>query len=119
MKATNVVPLRPPVQTQYERYPLPFFDRAKLCTWSVKPTGNYGADCATGRAYAIEFLRSCDGSAGWTSLLQQIVADMIRAGTSGAFAGHPKVNGIVIGFMGQIGRTVTFAMAPSTVESSQ
>jgi hypothetical protein len=45
---------------------------------------------------------------------------MIRAGPDGAFAdGHPKVNGIVIGFMGQIGRAVTFAMAPSTMESSQ
>ena len=116
----NVVPIRPPVRSQYEKYPLPFFDAAKRCTWSVKPTGNYGDDCATGRAYAIEFLRSCDGTAGWTSLLQEIVGDMIRAGPDGDFAdGDPKVNGIVIGFMGQIGRAVTFAMAPSTMESSQ
>src|SRR5438128_11486800 len=52
--------------------------------------------CETGRRYGIELLNSCDGTVGWTSLLP-IVADMIRAGTNGAFAdGHPKVNGIVI-----------------------
>ena len=71
------------------------------------PTGCYGADCDTGRAYAIEFLQTCDGTAGWASLLAQITADMIRAGTHGAFAdGRQKVNGVVIGFMSTIGRAL-------------
>jgi len=40
--------------------------------------------------------------------LQNIVADMIRAGPDGAFAnGYPKINGVVIGFMGTIGKALT------------
>jgi len=40
--------------------------------------------------------------------LPQIVADMIRAGPSGALPnGHPKVNGVVIGFMQVIGAAAT------------
>jgi hypothetical protein len=89
-------------------YPLPFFNMEKLSTWDVTPTGDYWADCETGKAYAIEFLKSCDGTVGWSSLLQCIVGDMIRVGPSGAFAnGRPKVNGIVIGFMSVISDAVT------------
>jgi len=97
---------KPRTKSQYERYPLPFFSK-RGCTWNVVPSGDYGADCETGNRYAMEFLKSCDGSCGWSSLLQNIVADMIRAGPNGTFAGgSPKTNGIVIGFMGTIGRVV-------------
>lgn len=95
--AGNVVRLRP--LSQYERYPMPFFNAEKHCTWDVRPTGDYTADCRTGRNYAVEFLRSCDGSYGWRSLLQQIVSDMIGAGASRWRDGGVRVNGIVIGFM--------------------
>jgi hypothetical protein len=97
-------------KSQYELYPLPFFNADAHCTWDVKPTGDYTVDCETGRRYATEFLQSCDGTLGWTWLLQSIVADMIRAGTDGTFpSGHPTVNGIVIGFMGVIGRAACVA----------
>jgi hypothetical protein len=43
-------------------------------------------------------------------VLQAIVADMIRAGTSGQYPnGYPKVNGVVIGFMGVIGDAVAWS----------
>jgi len=45
----------PCAKSQYELYPMPFFDRASCCTWKVQPTGNYGDDCGIGKAYAIEF----------------------------------------------------------------
>jgi hypothetical protein len=97
-------PEKTKAKSQYELYPLPFFNRGKRCTWDVTPSGNYSVDCDTGQAFAIEFLKSCDKTNGWASLMQSIVADMIRAGPSGSFAnGCPKVNGIVIGFMGVIG----------------
>jgi hypothetical protein len=117
MSKSNVVRLRdfrePPQKSQYERYPLPFFNRSRHSTWDVTPTGNYTADCKTGRAYAIEFLKSCDGTVGWSTLLSEIAADMIRAGTNGAFPdGHLKVNGIVIGFMGTIGSFLACNVAP-------
>src|SRR5450759_3721906 len=89
-------PKRVKVKSQYELYPLPFFNRKKRCTWDVAPSGDYSADCETGRAFAIEFLKSCDGTVGWVSLMGQIVTDMIDAGT---IAGRPKSKGIVIGFM--------------------
>jgi hypothetical protein len=112
---SNVVQIKdylpPPQKSQYELYPLPFFDAATLCTWNVKPTGNYGDDCKIGRQFAIDFLQSCDGTVGWSALLPAIVADMIRAGTNGAFAdGHPKINGIVIGFVGTLGRVINHAV---------
>ena len=87
-------PAPPPQKSQFELYPLPFFDRDALSTWAVEPSGDYAADCETGRHYAYAFLRSCDGTAGWAAILPQIVADIARAG---------QVNGIVIGFMGAIG----------------
>jgi hypothetical protein len=93
----------------YELYPMPFFNRKRRCSWDAAPTGNYTADCETGRAFAIEFLKSCDGSVGWASLMGQIVTDMINAGTIvGRWPnGRPKSNGIVIGFMSVIGSAVT------------
>src|SRR5260370_417464 len=51
-------------KSQYELYPLPFFNRKERCTWAVKPTGNYSADCETGRPVArLEKLNS-EGSSG-------------------------------------------------------
>ena len=86
---------------------MPFFNRKDRNSWDIKPTGNYTTDCETGTAFAIEFLKSADKTVGWASLMQHIVADMIRAGTDGAHNdGTPKVNGIVIGFMGVIGSAV-------------
>jgi hypothetical protein len=94
-------------KSQYELYPMPFFNRKERCTWDVTPTGDYTVDCETGQAFAIEFLKSSDKSCGWASLMQQIVADMIRAGPNGAFpGGRPMVNGVVVGFMGVIGGAV-------------
>jgi hypothetical protein len=115
---TNVVRLadhRAPKPTKaakqkslYELYPLPFFNRQKRCTWDVKPTGNYGADCETGRAFAIEFLKTCDGTIGWAHVVSMIMVDMIIAGPDGVHGdGSPKTNGIVIGFLGVIGRTLS------------
>jgi hypothetical protein len=98
---------KPRAKSQYELYPMPFFDRASRCTWNVQPTGDYTADCATGRAFALEFLKSCDSTFGWASLLAQISADMICAGLAEQSAtGRPKVNGIVIGFMSTIARAL-------------
>lgn len=108
----NVVQLadyrEPPEQSQFERYPLPFFAADRLSTWAAKPSGRYAEDCANGKAYALEFLKSCDGTAGWASLLPAIVGDMIRAGPSGTFAnGHAEIDGVVIGFMTTIGKVLT------------
>jgi hypothetical protein len=101
-------------------YPLPVFDRDAVCrTRNVVPTGKYGHDCTTGQYCAIEFLRSCDGSVGWSSLLSDIVADMIRAGPDGAFAdGRPKVNGVVIGFMSTLGSALGTATKAATLEDT-
>ncbi len=84
---------------------MPFFNRKKRWTWDVTPTGNYTADCETGQAFAIDFLKSCEGTNGWASLLRSIVLDMISAGTDAD--GHPKAKGIIVGFMGVIGSAVT------------
>src|SRR4051794_10274842 len=84
------MPGRKTLQSQYEKYPLPFFNGKTRNTWDVTPTGDYGADCRTGRQYAVEFIKSCDGTYGWTSLLQCVVADMIRAGTAGTHADWPS-----------------------------
>jgi len=108
VRIKNYLPARPRQKSQYELYPLPFFNAKTRCTWNVTPTGNYGADFETGRAYAIEFLKSCDGTIGWSSLLSNIVADMIRAGPKGrVFAdGHHSAGGIVIGFTSTIGEAL-------------
>ena len=114
MTANNVVRIKdylpppPPRQkrqkSQYELYRLPFFNANAHCTWQVKPSGNYFDDCETGRAYAIEFLRSCDGTVGWSSLLTEIVKDMIGAGPVGTWPdGGVRINGVVVGFIGTIG----------------
>ena len=83
---------------------IPAVGASAFC-WDAAPTGNFTADCETGRAFAIEFLKSCDGTVGWASLMGKIVTDMIDADTIvGRWPdGRPKSNGIVIGFMGVIG----------------
>lgn len=94
-------PEKAAVASKYEKYPLPFFDRERLLTWAAEPTGRYGEDCETGRAFAIEFLKSNDGTFGWATLLGSIVNDMIRAGPTKELwgSGRPRSNGLVIGFM--------------------
>jgi hypothetical protein len=114
--ASNVVQFadhrEPPQKSQYDLYLLPFFAAGCHSTWAVKPTGDYCKDCETGRRYAIEFLRSCDGTLGWSTLLTQVVGDMIRAGPDGNWpSGRAKINGIVVGFMGTIGKTLTSVYA--------
>lgn len=106
VRIEDYLPPPPPrTKSQYELYQLPFFNSAARCTWDVAPTGNYSDDCETGKAYAIEFLKSCDGTVGWSTLLAQIVADMIRAGPDGTWSdGRGRLNGVVIGFMGTIGK---------------
>jgi hypothetical protein len=97
---------RKPV-TQYDKYPLPFFDKKNRLTWSVKPTGDYFADCETGRSYARQFLASCDGTDGWASLLYQIVSGIVRTGPEKRWKdGGVACGGIVVGFMGEIGRAL-------------
>jgi hypothetical protein len=98
---------RPEVKSQYELYPLPFFDAKNRCTWAVEPTGRYDYDHATGEQFGRRFLKSCDGSYGWATLLGQITADMITAGLNTKAAdGRPEINGIVIGFMRTIGNAL-------------
>jgi hypothetical protein len=103
-------PKRVKVKPFHKQYPMPFFEPLKaggINAWNVTPSGNYTKDCETGCTFAIQFLKSCDRTYGWQSLLQTIVADMIRAGPSGSFPnGYPKVNGVVIGFMSVIGSAV-------------
>jgi hypothetical protein len=97
-------PKRVRIKSQYEKYPLPFFNRKKRCTWDIQRSGNYRADCETGAALAKEFLASNDGTHGWHSLLQSIVTDMIRAGPPADLwpDGKPHSDGVVIGFIGII-----------------
>lgn len=94
--------------SQFELYPLPFFDRNaphETRCWTVTPTGNYSDDCDTGAAYAIEFLRSCDGTYGWKSLMANIVMSMIRGGQQPNV--EPEQSGIIIGFMSTIGMALS------------
>ncbi len=110
---TFTIPARPRALSQYDLYPLPFFAAKDHSVWAVRPTGNYCDDYETGKAYAIEFLKSCDGTIGWSTLLSQIAGDMVLAGPTGAWpTGKPKVNGIVIGFMGTIGTALAQDFAP-------
>ena len=95
-------PKRKKGESVYELYPMPFFNVRKRCLWDVAPTGNYTADCETGHAFAIEFLKSCDGTWGWAALVRWIVLDMIKAG--------PETNGIIVGFMGVIGDALATVM---------
>jgi hypothetical protein len=104
VRLRNRAPRRQKGKSQWERYPLPFFNRQKRSLWNVAPTGNYETDCKTGREYAIKFLESCDGTPCWAHLLPHIVGDMIRAGPvdkDGQGGSYP--GGIVVAFMLTIG----------------
>lgn len=81
----------------YDLYPMPFFDKSRRCCWAVQPTGDYRKDLDTGRDYAVQFLSSCDGTVGWSTLLGSIVCDISRSGDT---------SGLVIGFM----RVISAAM---------
>ena len=39
-RAPAAVAKRQKVQSQYERYRLPFFDAKRLSTWAIEPTGD-------------------------------------------------------------------------------
>lgn len=96
--------------SQFDLYRLPFFDaNSSSPCWAVAPTGKYAEDCDTGAAYAIAFLRSCDGTYGWGSLMASIVTSMISAGRAGPWHadGRKKNNGIVVGFMSAIGSALS------------
>jgi hypothetical protein len=65
-----------------------------------------------GRAYALEFLGSCDGSYGWNTLLGCIVTDMTA---QGPVRGHwpdggVKADGIIVGFMAVIAKASAVIM---------
>ncbi len=49
-----------------------------------------------------------NGTVGWSSLLAQIVGDVIHRGPQGKkFSdGHRSPGGLVVGFMGEIGRAL-------------
>lgn len=66
------------------------------CYWSVKPTGDYGKDCDTGRDYARMLLPHLKYNAGIT-MLGCIVLDMINAGDRAG-------KGLIVGFMAEISR---------------
>jgi hypothetical protein len=100
--SAKIVKLRP-VRSLYELYPLPFFDAENHNTWAVRPSGDYGADCETGKKFAIKFLATCDGTNGWRALLQFIVGDMIRAGPTKGSRGRPSIDGVTVGFLSIIG----------------
>jgi hypothetical protein len=108
--AATIVRRRTKTTSQYDLYPMPFFNREQRCTWDVKPTGDYGVDCETGREYAVRFLESCDGTIGWGSIVGQIVGDMILAGPDEVARGRKSSNGVVIGFMGVIGSVLAACM---------
>src|SRR5436309_36224 len=58
-------PPRKKCKSQYDLYPMPFFNKKRRCTWDVKPSGDYGLDFKTGQSFAIEFLRTSNHSCGW------------------------------------------------------
>jgi hypothetical protein len=67
--------------------PKPKRDQYPRCWWHVKPTGDYGADCATGEKLGLEYLafEAEDDGGGNLAL---IVKDMPR-----------KLTGIEVGFL--------------------
>ena len=77
------------IQSMYENYRLPFFDGKRLSRWSVSPTGEY--DDFERRRHALEFIRSCDRTNGWITLLPGIVGDIVGSwsGNVGR-AGKPR-----------------------------
>lgn len=114
---TFSVPGRKKGQSVYEKYQLPFFDKKRLITWAVEPTGNYQEDFEKGVAFAIELLKSNDQTHRWEALVSWIISDMVRAGPTGQRYGRPEVNGIVTGFGRTIGRALAWGRLPVPVEN--
>jgi hypothetical protein len=105
-------------KSQYELYPMPFFSAAAQDTWTAKPSDDYTADCELGRAHAIRFLQSCDGTVGWASTFSQIVGDMISKGPQGKRwgDGHVSPGGVVVGFMSTIGKALAIGLSYRKVD---
>lgn len=59
--------------------------------WHVKPTGDYGADCKTGEALALEYLAFEEKDESGAGHLQVIVGDMPR-----------DLTGIEVGFLATV-----------------
>jgi hypothetical protein len=68
--------------------PKPKRGQSPRCFWHVKPSGDYGKDCETGRRLALEYLALEEEDTGGPGHLQHIVMDMPRA-----------LTGIEIGFL--------------------
>ena len=95
----------------YDIYPMKFFDKKTRNSWAVQPTGDHVADLETGKQFAADFLKSCDMTVGWGTLLPIIVADMVKAGPAFQWPnGRPKADGIIIGFMGVVTKAVMVAL---------
>lgn len=64
--------------------PKPKGNQLGRCFWHVKPSGDYGKDCVTGRALALEYLSFAEEKTGdCPPFLPWIVRDMPRALTVG------------------------------------
>jgi hypothetical protein len=76
--------------------------------WAVKPTGDYAVDYQTGKEFAFQFLESNDRTYGWTTMLTEVVGDMIRADEGEKWRdGRTKMNGVVIGFLNTLGKLLS------------
>lgn len=88
---------------------LPFFRKGRgkvgASWWNVAPTGDYGRDITTGRAYARDFLPLMSFNAG-AATLGWIVCDMAK--NSDADRG---IDTIALGFMMEIGSSLQSAIA--------
>ena len=96
---------RPAEQSQWDKYPLPFLDKAQRLCWNAKPSQDRSADFDRGRGFARQFLASCDGTVGWETLLGQIVCDMVRMGPAVQWKdGGVNCGSVVGGFFREISR---------------
>ncbi|WP_422003091.1 hypothetical protein [Roseovarius mucosus] len=80
---------------------------APRCFWQVAPTGDHGADCATGARYAAAALDYM-ATASAPQVLQWAVFDMMTMH-------HPR-SGIEVGFLSTFGRIATRAHAANLRE---
>jgi len=88
-------PRRPPIATlsfvasrDGKMLPKPREGQHLRCFWNVNATGDYGRDCRTGQALALEFLAFEEADAGGPGYLPMIVGDMPR-----------PLTGVEIGFL--------------------
>ena len=100
-------------KSQYDKYPLPFFNKRKRLTWDATPSGDMQADSERGREYARQFLASCDFTYGWNSLLGQIVLDIVRMGPQVRWKdGSVSCGPVVLGFFGELSRALVLGELP-------